>query len=470
MAKKMRIEKDTLGKVHVPHDAYWGAQTARSIQNFEIGIEKMPKELILAICLIKKACAQTNHTYGLLDKKKMLAITAACDEILAGELASEFPLVIWQTGSGTQTNMNLNEVIATRANERITNKKNTKSPIHPNDHVNMSQSSNDVFPSAIHVAACIEIEKSLLPALNMLQKSLEAKTRVFRSIIKVGRTHLMDAAPLTLGQEFSGYASQIKSATKHLKTTLKELHGLAIGATAVGTGLNAPAHFGKAVCNVLSSLTKHRFYPCENTFAALSTSDAIVTTSSALKRLACTLYKIANDIRWMASGPRCGIGELFLPENEPGSSIMPGKVNPTQCEALMMVATQILGFDNAIAFAATQGNFELNVMRPLMAYNLLCSIHLLTNSVQSFTNKCIEGIRANSSKIDTHLNNSLMLATALNPHIGYDNAAKLVQKAYKEDKSLKNAGLELGLFTAEEFDKRVNPASMCHPHRKHPSA
>lgn len=469
MAKKFRAEKDSLGTIEVPQDAYWGAQTARSLQNFEIGIEKMPKELILAICLIKKACAITNCEFGLLDKKKMKAITATCDELLAGSLSDQFPLVIWQTGSGTQTNMNVNEVIATRANELLTDKKNSKHPIHPNDDVNRSQSSNDVFPSAIHIAACFEIESQLLKALEKLHKALEAKREAFRSIIKVGRTHLMDAAPLTLGQEFSGYASQIKSGIKCLQYSVKELHGLALGGTAVGTGINSPAHFGKAVCKTLSTLTNHHFYTCDNTFAALSTSDAILTTSSAIKRLACTLYKIANDIRWMASGPRCGLGELFLPENEPGSSIMPGKVNPTQCEALMMVATQIIGLDTAITMAATQGNFELNVMRPLMAYNLLRSIHLLTTALASFTDKCLVGLTANSTKIDTHLNNSLMLATALNPHIGYDNAAKLVQKAYKEDKSLKSAGLELGLFTAEEYDNIVDPAKMCHPHRKNPS-
>ncbi len=460
MAKKTRIEKDSLGDVEVPIDAYWGAQTARSLNNFQIGQEKMPKELIDAICLIKKACAITNFEYGLLEKKKMQAIQKVCDEILEGLLADQFPLVIWQTGSGTQTNMNLNEVIATRANEILSKKRNSKYPIHPNDDVNMSQSSNDVFPSAIHVAACFEIEKHLLVALTAMQKNLEAKAKAFKKIIKTGRTHLMDAAPLTLGQEFSGYAHQVSSGIAVLKESLKELHGLALGGTAVGTGINAPKNFGKAVCKTLSSLTKNNFHVSGNAFSALSSSDAIVTTSASLKRLACALYKIANDIRWMASGPRCGIGELILPDNEPGSSIMPGKVNPTQCEALMMVATQIVGFDMAISMAATQGNFELNVMRPLMAYNLLRSIHLLTGVVTSFTEKCLNGLKANIERINSHLDRSLMLATALNPHIGYDKAAELVRKAYHEDKTLKEAALELGILTAKEFDTIVDPIKM----------
>ncbi len=463
MAKKTRLEKDTLGAVEVPKDGYWGAQTARSLENFKIGIEKMPIELILAICVVKKACAITNFQLGLLEKPIMQAIVSACDEILDGNYSDQFPLVIWQTGSGTQTNMNVNEVIATRANELLGHKHSSKHPVHPNDHVNKSQSSNDVFPSAIHVAACFEIENRLLASLTNAQNALETKATAFKKVIKIGRTHLMDAAPLTLGQEFSGYAHQVESGISVLKESLKELHTLALGGTAVGTGLNAPKNFGKAACKTLSTLTKSHFSPSKNSFAALATSDAIVTTSSAIKRLACSLYKIANDIRWMASGPRCGIAELLLPENEPGSSIMPGKVNPTQSEALMMVATQIMGFDTAIAFAATQGNFELNVMRPLMAYNLLRSIHLLSDAVTSFTQKCLKELKANTKQIATHLNNSLMLATALTPHIGYDKAAELVRKAHLEDKTLKQAGLELGLFTSEHFDILVNPASMCTP-------
>ena len=440
----MRLEHDSLGEVEVPNHVYWGAHTARSIANFKIGGEVMPQELILALVLIKKAAALTNSELGLLDKKKSKAIVAAADELLAGKHADQFPLVIWQTGSGTQTNMNVNEVIATRANELLTKKRNTKLPVHPNDHVNMSQSSNDVFPSAIHIAACFEIENELLVALSRLENALKAKAKAFDKIKKVGRTHLMDAVELTLGQEFSGYAHQITSGIKCLKESLKELSHLALGGTAVGTGINAPKGFGKTICKTLTRLTKHTFYKTENHFAALSTSDAIVTTQAALKRLGCTLYKIANDIRWMASGPRCGLGELFLPENEPGSSIMPGKVNPTQCEALMMVAVQIIGFDTAISIAATQGNFELNVMRPLMGYDLLRSIHLLTDAVASFTTNCIVGIKPNHKKIGHHMSQSLMHATRLNPVIGYDNAAKVVRKAFLEDKTLKEAALELG--------------------------
>ncbi len=461
MAKKHRIEKDALGNVLVPLDAYWGAQTARSIENFQIGSDQMPKELIGAICHIKKAYAITNCEQGRLPKKKMQAISKACDEVLEGKFLEHFPLSVWQTGSGTQTNMNVNEVLATRANELLGHKRSTKHPVHPNDDVNMSQSTNDVFPSAIQVAACFDIEKRLLPALGSMQKNLEAHAKAFNKIVKVGRTHLMDAAPLTLGQEFSGYASQVEGATSAIKTSLKELRELALGGTAVGTGINAPKGMGKAVCKTLSRLTKSVFRPAKNPFSALSASDAIVTTSASLKRLACALYKIANDIRWMASGPRSGLGELTLPENEPGSSIMPGKVNPTQAEALMMVATQIIGFDTAITLAATQGNFELNAMRPLMAYNLIRSIHLLSDAVTSFTERCLRGLKPNKKRIEEYLNRSLMLATALNPIIGYDKAAKLVRKAHLEDKTLKAAALELGYFTAKEFDRLIDPAKMC---------
>ncbi len=461
MAKKQRVERDSLGQVQVPLDAYWGAQTARSMQNFQIGSEKMPKELIAAICLIKKASALTNYQFGTLDKKKMQAICTAADEVLEGKFLEHFPLVIWQTGSGTQTNMNVNEVLATRANELLGHKRSTKHPVHPNDHVNMSQSTNDVFPSAIHIAACFDIEKRLFPAVKAMQKRLEAQAKAFSSIVKVGRTHLMDAAPLTLGQEFSGYASQIKTAYTSIKESLKELHELPLGATAVGTGINAPKGYKKAVCKTLSTLTKSRFIPAQNPFAALSASDAIVTTSASLKRLACALYKIANDIRLMASGPRCGLNELHLPENEPGSSIMPGKVNPTQSEALMMVATQIIGFDTAITVAATAGNFELNVMRPLMAYNLLRSIHILTDAVTSFLEHCLKGLSPNKKRIQEYLSRSLMHATALNPIIGYDKAAQAVRKAHLEDKTLKAACLELGFLSEKEFDTYTNPAKLC---------
>ncbi len=447
---KYRKEHDSLGEVAVPEDVYWGAHTARSIANFKIGIEKMPLELIFALVLIKKAAAITNADLGLLDKKKMKAIVQAADEILSGKLLEQFPLVIWQTGSGTQTNMNVNEVIAARANELLTKKRSSKTPIHPNDHVNMSQSSNDVFPSAIHIAACFELEK-LKSALKSLEKALKAKAKAFSKIVKVGRTHLMDATTLTLGQEFSGYAHQVTSGLHALEYSLKELSHLALGATAVGTGINAPKGFGDAICKTLTKISKHRFYKTENHFAALATSDAIVTTHGAIKRVGCSLYKIANDIRWMASGPRCGLGELILPENEPGSSIMPGKVNPTQSEALMMVATQIIGFDMAISMAATQGNFELNVMRPLIAYDFLRSIHLLTDATTSFTANCILGLEANHKKISHHVSQSLMHATALNPIIGYDNAAKIVRKAYLEDKTLKEAALELNLLSSEDI-------------------
>lgn len=461
MAKKVRIERDALGNVEVPIEAYWGAQTARSIKNFQIGLEKMPKELVLAIVLIKKAAAITNASLGLLAKKKATAISKACDELIEGKFADHFPLVIWQTGSGTQTNMNVNEVIASRANEHLGHTRSTKAPVHANDDVNMSQSSNDVFPSAIHIAACFDIEKRLVPALKELHKVLLTKSKSFSKIIKTGRTHLMDAAPLTLGQEFSGYASQVATGTKVLEDSLKELRGLALGATAVGTGINAPKQFGKSIAKTLSTLTKSRFYEADNSFSALATSDAIVTTSSSIKRLACSLYKIANDIRWMASGPRAGLAELMLPENEPGSSIMPGKVNPTQSEALMMVATQVFGLDTSISFAATQGNFELNVMRPLMAYNLLRSIHLLTDAVTSFTNNCLRDLKPNLKQIQANLNKSLMLATALNPVIGYDKAAQVVRKAHQEDKTLKEVVLELKLLTEKEFDKLVDPSKMC---------
>ncbi len=461
MAKKMRIELDALGEVEVPAHAYYGSQTARSLENFKIGSETMPIELIYALCLIKKAAAITNEEYGLLPRKKVKAIIQACNEILEGKFNDQFPLVIWQTGSGTQTNMNVNEVIATRANELLTKKRTSKQPVHPNDDVNRSQSSNDVFPSAIHIAASFDIENRLLVALRSLEKALKEKSIKFKKIIKTGRTHLMDASPLTLGQEFSGYSQQVASGIKVLKESLKELHGLALGATAVGTGINAPKNFGKAIAATLSKLTKNRFVQAENLFSALSTSDAIVTASSSIKRVACTLYKIANDIRWMASGPRSGLGELELPANEPGSSIMPGKVNPTQSEALMMVATQIIGYDTSISIAATQGNFELNVMRPLMAYNLLRSIHLLTDAVTSFTERCLKGLRPNLARIQENLSRSLMLATALNPVIGYDKATKLVQKAHKENITLKEAAIALGLFTAQEFDRLVDPKKMC---------
>jgi fumarate hydratase class II len=440
-----RKEKDSMGEVLVPDTAYWGAQTERSLDNFKIGREKMPQELILSLVLIKKAAANANYNFKLLPLKKMRAINKACDEILHGKLLDQFPLVVWQTGSGTQSNMNVNEVIANRANEFLGEPKGTKSPIHPNDDVNMSQSSNDVFPSAIHIAAFIQCVTKLLPALDTLHKILNEKSIEFQKINKVGRTHLMDATNLSLGQEFSGYAAQVDKGRKMVKESLKELRELALGGTAVGTGLNAPKGFGKEISGIISELTGHTFSPAKNYFKALASSDELVMLSGALKTLATNLYKIANDIRWMASGPRCGLGELLLPENEPGSSIMPGKVNPTQSEALMMVCIQVMGNDAAIGFANSQGNFELNVCRPLIAYNLLQSIDLLAESIKSFSKNCARGIKPNTKRIQEHLNRSLMQATALNPIIGYDAAAKLVQKAHHEDLTLQEAAARLGI-------------------------
>lgn len=456
----MREETDSLGTVLVPSECYWGAQTGRSLANFQIGEEKMPKSVILALVTIKKASAFTNCQLERLSNKKMKAICAACDEILAGKLADQFPLSIWQTGSGTQTNMNVNEVIANRANERLGAPKGSKSPIHSNDDVNMSQSSNDVFPSAIHIAACLEISHTFLPALSSLQKSLESCKKKFASIVKVGRTHLMDAVPVTLGQEFSGYAAQISASSDALKQSLKELSSLALGGTAVGTGLNAPKNFGKLVASAISDYSDYRFHQAENLFASLAASDAIVTTSSALKRIACSLYKIANDIRWLSSGPRCGLGEISLAENEPGSSIMPGKVNPTQCEALMMVSMQVIGADSIISFAATQGNFELNVARPVIGYNLLQSIRLLAEAIKSFDVNCVKTIRANKKRIQELLDLSLMNATALNPVVGYDAASKIVRKAHVEGKTLKQAAIELGLLNEKEFTAIIDPSKM----------
>lgn len=440
-----RKEKDSMGEVLVPDTAYWGAQTERSLSNFKIGHEKMPRELILSLVLIKKAAAKANYNYKLLPLKKMRAINKACDEILHGKLLDQFPLVVWQTGSGTQTNMNVNEVIANRANELLGEPKGTKSPIHPNDDVNMSQSSNDVFPSGIHIAAFIQCVTKLLPALDTLHKILTEKSVRFQKIKKVGRTHLMDAASLSLGQEFSGYAASVDTGRKAVKESVHKLRELALGATAVGTGLNAPKGFGKEISSIISALTGHTFVPAKNFFKALASSDELLMVSGALKTLATGLYKIANDIRWMASGPRCGLGELILPENEPGSSIMPGKVNPTQAEALMMVCIQVMGNDTAICFANSQGNFELNVCRPLIAYNLLQSIDLLAESIKSFSNNCARGIIPNTKRLQEHLDRSLMQATALNPIIGYDATAKLVQTAHREDLTLQEAAASLGI-------------------------
>ncbi len=456
----MRRERDSLGEIDVPEDCYWGAQTQRSLANFTIGTEKMPMSLIRAIAIVKLAAAKVNQELGLLDPQKAKVIVSVCKEILEGKLDDQFPLVIWQTGSGTQTNMNVNEVIANRANVKLGGKKGSKDPVHPNDDVNQSQSSNDVFPSAMHIAAKLAICQNLLPTLQRFYSALDRKSEEFQEIIKVGRTHLMDAAPLSLGQEFSGYATQIKQGISAIENALKPLSDLALGGSAVGTGLNTHPKYAKQVAEAISQQTQVIFVSAANKFEALAANDAIVEMSGALKRLSCSLMKIANDIRWLGSGPRCGIAELILPENEPGSSIMPGKVNPTQCEAMTMVAVQVFGNDTTITFAGSQGNFELNVFKPVMIYNLLQSIQLLSDVVRSFQDKCLSGIQPNRARIAYYLENSLMLATALNPVIGYDKAAKVVSKAYQENISLKEAAMQLGFLTEAQFDAAVNPNEM----------
>lgn len=458
--EKTRQETDSLGSIEVPAHKYWGAQTERSIRNFPIGTEKMPMELIYALGVVKKAVALVNCEEGRLSKEKCKVIVETCDELLKGDLDAHFDLVIWQTGSGTQTHMNVNEVIANRAIEKSGGVLGSKKPIHPNDDVNMSQSSNDVFPTAMHLATVEGIQKGLIPHLKVLLKGLEAKAKEFSQIVKVGRTHLMDAAPLTLGQEFSGYAAQIEQAMKGIETSLGPIFELALGGTAVGTGLNCPKGYDKNVAAKIAELTGYPFVTALNKFAALSSHDALVQMSGALKVVACVLMKIGNDIRWLASGPRCGLGELILPENEPGSSIMPGKVNPTQIEAMAMVAVQVMGNDTAIGIAGSMGNFELNVFKPLIISNLLQSIRLLGDVAKTFHDKCLIGICPNLERIQELLDSSLMLATALNPIIGYDKASKIVQKAYKEGLSLKQAALALGFLTEAQFDEIVDPRKM----------
>ncbi len=465
----MRKETDSLGDVWVPEDKYYGAQTQRSLENFLIGKEKMPIEMIYALALVKKAAAIVNSEMGFLPIEKKTAIVEVCDEILSGKLDDHFDLVVWQTGSGTQTNMNVNEVISNRAIEKLGGVMGSKQPIHPNDDVNQSQSSNDVFPTAMHIAATLEIQRHLLPNLHLLWQGCKAKAEEFASIIKIGRTHLMDAAPMTLGQEFSGYASQIEHGILAIEKSLPSLSELALGGTAVGTGLNTHPEYSTKVAKVISELTGFHFVSAENKFEALAANDALVEVSGALKRLSCSFLKIANDIRWLASGPRCGLGELILPSNEPGSSIMPGKVNPTQSEAMTMVAVQVMGNDTAIGIAASMGNFELNVFKPLMIYNLLQSIRLLGDVAKNFYEKCLIGILPHRKKIQEHVDQSLMLATALNPVIGYDKAAKVVNKAYREDKTLKQAAIEMGVLSAEEFDKIVDPKKMIGPCRSNGS-
>ncbi len=459
----MRTETDSMGTIEVSDDCYWGAQTQRSLRYFAIGRDIMPPEMIRAFGILKKAAAKVNCDLEKLPSDKAKLIIQAADEIIAGNLDPHFPLSIWQTGSGTQTNMNANEVIANRAIELAGGILGSKDPIHPNDHVNMSQSSNDTFPTAMHIATVEKIHHNLLPMVTELRDALERKQDEFQEIVKIGRTHLMDAVPLTLGQEFSGYVSQLDKNIDRLQQVLPDLYELAIGGTAVGTGLNTHPEFAQRVADEIAQLTNLPFSSAPNKFAALAAHDAIVITSGTLKTLAASLMKIANDIRWLASGPRCGLGELILPANEPGSSIMPGKVNPTQCEAMTMVCVQVMGNDAALGIAGSQGNFELNVFKPLLIFNLLNSIRLLADACSSFTDYLVVGIKPNREKIEEYLNNSLMLVTALNPHIGYDNAAKVAKKAYVDQTTLKEACVSLGFLSAEEFDFLVSPEDMAYP-------
>lgn len=458
-----RTETDTMGALEVPADAYYGAQTARSLINFPIGHERMPREIIRAFGILKKAAALTNAELGELDRGVCDLIARAADEVIEGELDAHFPLVVWQTGSGTQSNMNVNEVIANRAIELAGGELGSKKPVHPNDHVNRSQSSNDTFPTAMHIAAVEAIEGYLIPRVEQLRATLDAKSEAFAGIVKIGRTHLMDATPLTLGQEISGWVSQLDHALAAIRATLPQLRELALGGTAVGTGLNTHPEYAERVAKKISELAGRELVSAPNKFAVLAGHDAFVSASGALKQLAAACMKIANDVRWLASGPRCGIGELHIPDNEPGSSIMPGKVNPTQCEAMTMVAVQVMGNDAAIGFAASQGNFELNVFKPVIAYNFLMSARLLADACASFDERCARGIEPNREAIERYLRGSLMLVTALNPVIGYDNAAKIAKKAHAEGTTLKEATLALGLLTAEQFDAAVRPEDMVGP-------
>ncbi len=461
----MRKEKDALGEVLVPDDKYFGAQTQRAVENFEIGREFFPREFIRAHAIVKKAAARVNRAFEALDEKIAATIEKAADEVISGKLDEHFPLVIWQSGSGTQFNMNVNEVIANRAIELLGGKMGTKSPVHPNDHVNMAQSTNDTIPTSMHIAAVIALKEHLLPELEALEKALAAKAEAFRDIVKIGRTHLQDATPLTLGQEFSGYAAQVKVASEAIRNSLNHLYELPIGGTAVGTGLNTREGFDRMMATEISAMTGHPFQVARNKFSGLSSHDALVEASGSLKMLAAALMKIANDIRWLASGPRCGLGEINLPANEPGSSIMPGKINPTQCEMVTQIACQVFGNDVTITMAGSQGNFELNVFKPLIAYNILQSINLLSGASKSFRERAVAGIEPNRKKIELHLKNSLMLVTALAPHIGYDKAAEIALRAWREEKTLKEVALEQDLLTEDEFDQWVRPEDMVHPSR-----
>ncbi|MDP2779221.1 class II fumarate hydratase [Devosia sp.] len=459
----MRVESDTMGTINVPADKYYGAQTARSLANFDIGGEKMPREIITAFGVLKKAAALANHKLGLLDETTRDLIVAAADEVIAGKLAAHFPLVVWQTGSGTQSNMNVNEVISNRGIELAGGTMGSKTPVHPNDHVNMSQSSNDTYPTAMHIAAVEAIEGYLFKRVMLLRDTLAAKAEAYMDVVKIGRTHLQDATPLTLGQEISGWVAQIDYALANIKATLPQLKELALGGTAVGTGLNAHPDYAVAVAEEIATLTGRDFVTGPNKFALLAGHDAFVGSSGALKQLAVAFMKIANDVRWLASGPRSGLGELTIPENEPGSSIMPGKVNPTQSEAMTMVAAQVMGNDAAIGFAASQGNFELNVFKPVIAYNFLQSVRLLADAAQSFNDHCAVGIEPDRARIQELVDKSLMLVTALNRRIGYDNAAKIAKTAHRNGTTLREEAIALGLLSGEEFDAEVKPEQMVGP-------
>lgn len=458
-----RIESDSLGEVKVPKNAYYGAQTQRSIQNFDIGSEKIPVEVIKAFGIIKKAAAIVNNELDLLENDKKELIVASCNELIAGKLNDQFPLVVWQTGSGTQTNMNINEVISNRAIEKAGGELGSKEPVHPNDHVNMSQSSNDTFPTAMSIAAVKLIQNKLLPAVEDLKDTFQDKSVEFKDIVKTGRTHLMDATPITLGQEFSGYVSQLEHGIKTIKSSLAHLKELALGGTAVGTGLNTHVDYAEKAAEKIRELTNIDFVTSPNKFESLAAHDDIVEASGALKTLAVSLIKIANDIRWLSSGPRTGIGEIIIPTNEPGSSIMPGKINPTQGEAVVQTCVQVIGNDSTINIAGSTGNFELNVCKPVMIFNLLQSINILSDVCISFNKNCVSGIKADQKQINENLNKSLMLVTALNPIIGYDKAGDIAKKAYKEDKTLKEAAVELDYLTEEEFDKAIKPQKMVKP-------